>query len=110
MPSFPCEPNELKFGMWGFYHQLTICGGDGLKLKKKVFFEQPYMVQVLCQALFHAVLCLIRKQMLQFSKTIASTAKVAKIYAPSSNATSKNTKNRIFTKLSTFFKLHLTCR
>ena len=46
MPSSPCEPNELKFGMWGFYHQPNnICRGDGLNLKKKKFFLNNPSVQ-----------------------------------------------------------------
>ena len=43
MPSSPCEPNEQKFGKWGFYYQPNNLGGgvNGLNLKKK-FFKQPY--------------------------------------------------------------------
>ena len=42
MPSSPCKPKELKVGMRGFYHQPNNLWSDGLILKKKVFFEQPY--------------------------------------------------------------------
>ena len=42
MPSSPCEPNKLKFGVGGFYHQPNNLCDDGLNLKKKIFFEQPY--------------------------------------------------------------------
>ena len=42
MPSSPYVPNELKFGMRGFYHQPNkLRGVIGLNLKKKFFFEEP---------------------------------------------------------------------
>ena len=39
MPSALSEPIELKFGMWGFYHQSNNLRDDGLSLEKN-FFEQ----------------------------------------------------------------------
>ena len=41
MPSSLCGPNEVKFGMWGFYHQPNNLRGKGLNLKKKFFFNNP---------------------------------------------------------------------
>ena len=42
MPSSPWEPNELKFGMRGFYHQPNNLRGWWVKFEKKnVFFNNP---------------------------------------------------------------------
>ena len=41
MPSSLCEPNELKFGMWGFYQQPHNLRGLWVKLEKKVFLNYP---------------------------------------------------------------------
>ena len=41
MPSSPSKPNELKFGMWGFYHQPNNLRGWWVKFKKKLFLNNP---------------------------------------------------------------------
>ena len=48
MPSSPCEPNELKFGMWVSITNLTIFGGNGLNLKNKLFLNNPNVQSLSC--------------------------------------------------------------
>ena len=41
MPSSLCGRNEVKFGMWGFYHLPNNLREKGLNLEKKFFLNNP---------------------------------------------------------------------